>query len=149
MGKGASGSGVALVLEVAEHVVNDTASLLAVGEVLRRIIKRTSERRGRTPSILDPVALGAVVTTYVADHVDAVGQPWVAPLNVDPGIGTDARDVWAASFDDPGAGLLHVVYLSPSGLGLGYVRVPVEAYFDGDEYRYRRPDEIARWWQGA
>ena len=150
VGKGASGPGVAVILDVAEHVINDAAGLLAIGEALRRIIRRTSERRGRSPSILDADALGAVATTYVTDHLDDVGQPWVVPLNVSPGVGTDERDVWAAAFDDLSGGQLHVVFLSPSGLGLGYVRVPIEAFIDDSgTYRFRTAEDVAHWWRRA
>lgn len=50
-GKGAAGSGVALVLEIAEDVLNDAGSAIAVGEVVRRVMKRVSARRNREPAV--------------------------------------------------------------------------------------------------
>jgi len=38
IGKGASGTGVGVVLEIAEHTVNDLASLIGIGYALRALI---------------------------------------------------------------------------------------------------------------
>jgi hypothetical protein len=146
VGKGASGPGVALVLEVAEHVVNDVAGLIGVGLALRQAIRRISERRGRSPAIANEQALGALAAAEAANQLTGARYVHTVPLNVDPGVGTDERDVWAACFDRWDVGLVHVIFMSPSGLVLGQVRVPAEAFMDGAEYRMRSPQDIERWW---
>jgi hypothetical protein len=146
VGKGASGPGVALVFEVAEHVVNDTAGLIGIGVALREVILRVSKRRGRRPAIANEAALGALAAAEAANQLAGARYAHTVPLNVDPGVGTDERDVWAACFDVWEEGLVYVIFMSPSGLVLGQVRVPTEAFMDGDKYRMRSPEEIERWW---
>src|SRR6201999_259869 len=96
IGKGAAGSGVALVLEIAEHVLTDAASAIAVGEVLRRVVKRVSARRNSGPSVVSPDGLAALAADHARNSLptDARYVKTVL-LNGDVGMGTDERDVLA------------------------------------------------------
>jgi hypothetical protein len=146
VGKGAAGPGVAVVFEIAEHVVNDVASLIALGAALRAAIKWVSERRKKPPAIISPEALAALAADHA--HGDLAGTYYIktVPLNVSEGVGTDERDVWAACFDQPEAGVVHVIFISPSGRVLGHVRVPAEIYIEGASVRRRSEAELREWW---
>ena len=146
-GKGASGAALLTAWEVAEHLLNDTASLIALGYALRDFIRRVTERRGKPPGLINAEALTALAAAAAADELDGAYHVKTVPLNVDEGVGTDERDVWAVVFDDPDRGRIFLVLMSPSGLGLGALPVPVEWYFDEGELRTRTPEAIAAWWQ--
>jgi hypothetical protein len=96
IGKGAAGTGVALILEVAEHVVADVASLIGIGYALRDLIRRVSGRRGREPagaSALSLAALAAAETPAIAADPDAWYHSRTVPITTDGSVGTDMRDV--------------------------------------------------------
>lgn len=147
IGKGAAGTGVALVLEMAEHVLNDAASLAALGALLRAAVKRVSARRKRGPAVASPDALAALAAYHARESLpDEARYVKTVLLNGDPGMGTDERDVWAVCFAEHFQ-LAHVIFTSPTGLGLGYVRVPTEWYVEGGELRTRGEADIAAWWR--
>jgi hypothetical protein len=146
VGKGASGPGAALVLEVIERAINDLGGLIGVGIALQQLIRRVSAKRGRAPATADPNALGALAAAYAQAELGEARYVHTVPVNVSEGVGTDERDVWTACFDAPAQGLVHVVFMSPSTLVLGHVRVPVEAYFEGGYFRTRTEEEIRAWW---
>lgn len=147
-GKGASGAGVALVLELAEHVINDAASLIAIGAVLRAAIKRVSHRREQQPAVVDPVALAALAADEFRESLEGAYYYKTVPLNLYEGVGTDERDVYACVFEQAD-GVVHVIFMSPTGLCLGSVRVPAEMYVgDGGEVITRSAEDIAAWWDG-
>jgi hypothetical protein len=146
VGKGASGSGVALVFDVAEHIVNDTAGLIALGAALRAAIRWVAERRKRPPAIVSPEALAALAADRASRDLTGTRYVKTVPLNVSEGVGTDERDVWAACFDQDDGGVVHVVFMSPSGLVLGQVRVPTEMYFDGGDIHVRTEADVRSWW---
>lgn len=146
VGKGASGPGVVLVLEVVERVVQDLSGLVGLGLALREIIRLVSHRRGNPPALLNEAALAALAAASAAEELDGTYYLRTIPLSVDGTAGTDERDVWASCFEAPEEGAVHVVFLSPTGLVLGHVRVPVELYFDQSAVRRRTARDIARWW---
>jgi hypothetical protein len=147
VGKGAAGPGIALVFEIGEHVVNDLASLIALGVALRAAIRWVSGRRRRQPAITSPEAMAALAADHARDELTGSYYVKTVPLNVSEGVGTDERDVWAACFDRPQRGTVHIVFLSPSGRVLGHVQVPAELYFDGTDIRRRSDDELRGWWK--
>jgi hypothetical protein len=147
IGKGASGPGAAVVFEVAQQVLEDVSALVGLGLGVREIIRILSGRRGRPPASLNEAALAAIAAAAHADALDGTYYLRTVPLSVEPGLGTDERDVWASCFDAPDTGTLHVVLMSPSGLVLGYIQVPVAWYFVHGELRQRDTDDIARWWE--
>jgi hypothetical protein len=147
IGKGAAGTGVGLVLEMAEHVINDAASLAALGALLRAAIKRVSARRKRGPAVVSPDALSALAADHAGDSLPTEARyVKTVLLNGDEGMGTDERDVWAVCFAEDFQ-LTHVIFMSPTGLALGYVRVPTEWYVEGDELGTRSEEDIAAWWE--
>jgi hypothetical protein len=141
------GPGVGLVLEIAERVIQDVGTLVGLGLGLREIIKLVSQRRGRPPALLNSPALAAVAAASAPDELAGTSHLRTAPLSVDGAVGTDERDVWASCFEDVEEGFVHVIFLSPSGLLLGHVHVPLEMYFDGAELRRRTEEEITDWWK--
>lgn len=149
VGKGASGPGAALIIEVAERVLNDTASLLALGAGLHALIQRVTARRKKPPAILDANALGSLAAHYARDVAGHMRYVKTVALNVQEEIGTDELDVWAACFDDSDAGAVLVVFLSPTGMWLGQVRVPTELYVEDERLHRRSAEEIATWWYKA
>lgn len=145
-GKGASATGVALILEVAEHAVNDLASLIGIGYALRALIKKVSDRRERPPVGASAEALTALAATAGADIV-ASPDDWyhgrTIPLTTDGSAGTDIRDVWASTFVNEARGLVYVVFSSSTTRYLGSALVPTEWWFDGAEGVLRTDDQLA------
>jgi hypothetical protein len=146
IGKGSAGTGVGLVLEVAEHVINDAASLAALGALLRAAIKRVSAQRQREPAVANPDALAALAADHVRESLPSEARyVKTVLLNGDPHTGTDQRDVWAVCFAEDFQ-LAHVICMSPTGLALGYVRVPTEWYFEDGDLKTRDEADITAWW---
>jgi hypothetical protein len=139
-GKGASGNGVALVLEIAEHTINDLASLIALGVALKSVVRRITSARRREPVDADAGALSAIAAAH-SDRLRADPSRWgharTVPLTTDGSVGTDMRDVWAATFVDFQIGLTEVVFLSSTTRYLGTATVASEwlAGLDGGRVR--------------
>lgn len=128
-GKGAAGLGVALVFDVAEHLVNDTASLIALGYALRSCIAKISRRREQKPagaSAESLAALSASEAPSIVDDPDSWRYLRTVPLTTDGSIGTDMRDVWASTFLNEPQGLLQVVFSSATTRQLGTAIVATE-----------------------
>ncbi len=145
-GKGAAGTGVALVLELSEHVLNDTASLIAVGTALRVLIARISQRRGRNPASGSPhtfAALAAAGTPAIADGPASCSYVRTVPLTTSGSAGTDMRDVWASTFENPTQGLLQVVFSSGTTRYLGTVAIGTEWYSDVSGGHFRSDAALA------
>ncbi len=56
-----------------------------------------------------------------------------------------SANVWAVCFAEDFQ-LAHVIFMSPTGLALGYVRVPTEWYFEDGDLKTRHEADIAAWW---
>ncbi len=156
VGKGAAGTGAAIIFELAEHILNDTASLIAVGLALRAVIRRTRER-GRVNPTADAEALGPLAAAE-GGATRLLGTRFVGvvpitasvlPGTTHPAAGTDARDIWAACFQQESRDGI-VIFMSPTGLRLGIVGVPAEfgALPDGGS-GFRDATTIAELWRTA
>lgn len=146
VGKGASGTGIGLVLEIAEHVINDAASLIALGYFARSLISKIANRRGNQPANASPTALAALAAAETSSLVDAP-HGWyharTVPLTTDGSSGTDMRDVWASAFVDDSRGVIHVVFSSSTTRQLGVAVVGREWFFDGAAGHIRSDAELA------
>jgi hypothetical protein len=146
VGKGASGTGVGLILEIAEHIINDAAGLIALGYFARSMIDKVSNRRGRQPADASPTALAALAAAETPSLVEAP-EGWyharTVPLTTDGSCGTDMRDVWASAFVDESRGVVHVVFSSSTTRQLGVAVVGQEWFFDGSAGRIRSDAELA------
>jgi hypothetical protein len=151
VGKGAAGPGVALYLQVAEHLLQDTAALIALAAGVRSVIARVSARRGDLPTIGDPsglaVAAVASVTDQFRERLLETRYVGTFPITASAAVGTDRRDIWAVCFSAGEEGYGLVIFVSPAGTCLGAVSVPAETYFDGREWRDRSTDDLIAWWE--
>lgn len=148
VGKGAAGYGTTLLIDLAIGVTGGL--IVEAGKVAWKMIKEISSRRGgESPEISDPFSLGVVAAGAVSPAIQEtlVGCRYRATVGItgSVGAGTDARDIWAACFD--GDGYAVVIFVSPSGLCLGTVKVPAEFALVDDEWKQRTPDDIAEWWR--
>lgn len=154
VGKGASGAGATLVM-VLERVINDTASLIAVGVALRHIIERIRAKRGSDPIVTDPVTLAALAVAGADDTIRerlagcVFRQTLPLTVSLEQSVGTDDRDVWVSCFANYDVGFVVAIFISPSGLVLGTSIVPSRRGIQDGEYRERTPAEIAAWNQRA
>jgi hypothetical protein len=145
-GKGASGPGVALVLEIAEHVVNDVGSLIGIGYALRTLISWVSQRRGAEPACASAEALAALAAAsspILSENPEAWYHTRTVPLTTDGGIGTDMRDVWVSAFVNEQAGVVQLVFSSSTTRYLGHAAVATEWYYGDGVGRVRSDDELA------
>jgi hypothetical protein len=146
IGKGASGTGVGLALEIAEHAINDVASLIAIGGALVALIKRASRVRGRPPAGANADALAAIAAATsgrIQDAPDEWFHARTVPLTTDGNSGTDMRDVWASSFVHDSLGVVLVVFQSSTTRYLGTTIVGVEWFFDGSTSHSRTDEQLA------
>jgi hypothetical protein len=146
LGKGASGTGVSLVLEIAEHAVNDVASLIGIGYALRALISKISDRRDRHPGGANDAtltALAAAETAAIADAADDWYHTRTVPLTTSGESGTDLRDVWASTFLSESRGVIEIVFLSPTTRHLGTATVAAEWFSHGDGGHLRTDAELA------
>jgi hypothetical protein len=144
-GKGAAGTGVALILEVAEHAVNDVGSLVGIGIALRSLLRHIAQRRARPPAAANAASLASLAaarTTQIHDAPDRWYHSRTVPLTTDGSVGTDMRDVWASTFVNETTGTSIVVFSSSTTRHLGSVTVPIEWWFNGIEGRVRTDDEL-------
>jgi hypothetical protein len=137
VGKGAAGPGVSLVV-VLEHILNDTASMIALAMFVKMLIGRVSRRRSSPPSISEPSALAVAALAAAPDEILGRARAGrfvhTVPVNTGGLSGTDARDIWAAcwSLDTECSALL--IFVSPAGMYLGSSIVPAQIYFDGSSW---------------
>lgn len=145
-GKGASGPGIAIVVEI-ERFATDTASLIVIGTALLALVRRLRTRFGREPVVEDLTTLGALAAAAAPEGL--TGHRFVAtvPVTASPGVGTNDSDIWASCFKGPDdVGMATVVFMSPSGMCLGVARVPAETYQDGEGEHRRSAEDVRRWW---
>lgn len=145
-GKGASGPAAAVVV-VVEHVLGDTASLIGIGVALRSLIRKIRNRFGHDPVMEDRDTLGAIASAEPGLSLTGYRYARTAIVTGAEGMGTDRRDIYASVFagdDQQGAAI--VVFMSPTGLCLGSVRVPAQCFLEQDRWRDRTSEEIAQWW---
>jgi len=145
-GKGASGPGIAIVVEI-ERFATDTGSLIAIGSALFALVRRLRTRFGREPVVEDLTTLGALAAAAAPEGL--TGHRFVAtvPVTASPGVGTNDSDIWASCFKGPDdEGMATVVFVSPSGMCLGTVKVPAETYRNGDGAHRRSAEDLRMWW---
>jgi hypothetical protein len=146
-GKGAAGTGVGLALEVAEHVVNDLAGLIALGVAARGLIVKVSARRGRSPQVANHLMLQALAAAST-NVLNEAPDDWVAvrtvPLTTDGLSGTDLTDVWVSVFEQPAESRLCLVFMTPTTRYLGTVLVGKAWHFDGENGHDRTDEQLAR-----
>lgn len=145
-GKGASGPAIAIVVEI-ERFATDTATLIGIGTALFALIRRVRARFSREPVVEDLSTLGALAAAAAPEGL--TGHRFVAtvPVTALPGVGTNDSDIWASCFKGPDdESMATVVFMSPSGLCLGAVKVPAETYRDGDGMHRRNAEDLRRWW---
>jgi hypothetical protein len=146
IGKGASGTGVGLALEIAEHAINDIASLIGIGYALRALISRVSHARGQGPAGANAeglTALAAAETMAIAEGPDEWYHTRTVPLTTDGSVGTDMRDVWAAAFVSESLGHVQLAFYSSTTRYLGSAVVAMEWFFDGSEGVLRSDGDLA------
>lgn len=143
IGKGASGPGIGVVFE---HVLNDTASLIAVGVAIRQAAAWISGKRRARPAGAGRGALTAVAASSSVE-VSTTPDDWfhtrTVPLTTDGGSGTDMRDVWASAFTNDRLGLVQTVFSSSTTRHLGSVTVGNEWWFDGTRGQIRTDEQLA------
>ncbi|HVF12715.1 MAG TPA: hypothetical protein VNA87_06480 [Actinomycetota bacterium] len=145
IGVGASGVGLALVVEV-ERWLGDTANLIEVGAALWFAIRKVAQRHQRRAVVTNPDTLGALASTHLSSAQTDLRYSQTIPISrMIVGSDSDQRDVWATVFVDDRLGLVHLIFMSPSGTFLGTANVPAEAYFS-PEWTVRTEDEIAGFW---
>jgi hypothetical protein len=145
IGKGASGSGVVLALQIAEEVMNDGASLLALSAALWAFVHRVRGSSQRGLSVQDPTTIGVLAAGADPGFRDRIvgahrGRP-VSLTGGDLGLGTDSRDIWVVPFVQA-SGDVWVIFTSCDGVILGEVSVPARWTPDGG---LRSPEEILAW----
>jgi hypothetical protein len=128
--------------------------LVAAGKTVKSVIEKIQSRRKRTVAITDSNTMAAVaaasVNTELLDKL--TGARFISVRNLFGGEppwhgtiwGTDARHVWAVTFEQTVDGYAFIILMSPTGLVLGHTQVPLEAYFDGTAYHHRTPEDLAR-----
>ncbi len=145
VGVGASGFGLALVVEV-ERWLGDTANLIEVGAALWFTIRKVAQRHQRRAVVTNPDTLGALASTHLLSAQAALRYSQTIPVSrMIFGSDSDQRDVWATVFVDDQQGVVHLIFMSPSGTFLGTANVPAEAYLS-PEWTVRTEDEIANFW---
>jgi hypothetical protein len=112
IGKGASGPAIAVVVEV-ERITADTASLIAIGSVVRAVIRRLRQRRSRDPIIEDETTLATLAADGMHETLAGRRYAGMRPLVASPGIGADQTDMWAAVFIDDDRGSVLLAFISP------------------------------------
>ncbi len=94
VGKGAAGPGVALYLDVAEHVLNEGVSLIALAAAVKAIVGRVNTRRNSVPTISDPTSLAvaavAAAPDEVRDQIRVARYVQTVPITANPGWGPTA-----------------------------------------------------------
>jgi hypothetical protein len=149
VGKGASGPGTALI--IATTVANDGASLLAWGSAIWAVIRHLRTKRvGRRISLDDPRTMAAAAIAQVPALQNRFpGTTWRGTFcltGATPGMGTDERDVWVASFSSANGWVL-ALFVSPNGMLLGQSIVP--AAWDPSTNNRRDQNDITRLFTAA
>jgi len=146
-GKGAEGPALQLVLQIAETVLNDGASVFAWGTVLWAIVKRVTLAPARRVDVQDPLTIGLLaaaadsrnrerlVGAYMGDVICLTGGG--------SGMGTDMRDVWLTPFVLP-SGDVWAMFSATDGGILGEVTVPARWTAERGEISGARAAQLFR-----
>lgn len=145
IGMGASGSAFEVAVELVRSFTDDAGRLVALGGWVLWLADRVKAKRGGGPMMEDGPTLGAVAAARVHGTTDLDGYRLLdcRPLQGDAGSGTDERVIWLAAFDHANRGDVLAVFMSPTGIVLGQVVVPYEAYSDGTDYKWRTPEQLS------
>jgi len=104
-------------------------------------------RFGHDPVMEDRDTLGAIASAEPGLSLTGYRYARTAIVTGAEGMGTDRRDIYASVFaEDDQQGAAIVVFMSPTGLCLGSVRVPAQCFLEQDRWRDRTSEEIAQWW---
>lgn len=146
IGMGASASAFEVAVELVRTFTDDAGRLVALGGWILWLADRVKAKRGGGPMMEDGPTLGAVAAARVhgTTNLDGYRLLECRPLQGDAGCGTDERVIWLAAFDHATRGDVLAVFMSPTGIVLGQVVVPYEAYSDGTDYKWRTPEEISK-----
>lgn len=140
VGKGWEASATFVAFEVAERIVNDFGSLLAVGAAVAGVV-RWLKSRGRFMLIDDENTIAVLAAAQNPSlHDELLGSMLIRSVCLTSGggaMGSDENEVWATSFQTSDGWLL-AVFTSSSGVVLGHTRVPLE-WHDG---RQRSTEEL-------
>jgi hypothetical protein len=154
VGYGESSTGIELVITLASIPAN-VLGLVAAGKAVKSVIEKIQSRRKRTVTITDSKTMAAVAVTSVKPELlDKLAgiqlrsvrnlfggePPWFGTI-----WGTDARHVWAVTFEQTVDGYAFIIFMSPTGLVLGHTQVPLEEYFDGTTYHRRTPEDLTKY----
>lgn len=146
VGVGYSGPGFEMVLDISRMILDDVERLTALGGWILWLKERVSRKRNRMTVISDSPTMGAVAAASVASssligYRFVLAQPITGwPHHPDE---TDERFVWVATFEHDERHEVLVVFMSPAGILLGQVVVPVHSYMDERGLRFRTADELA------
>lgn len=149
VGVGAAGPGIELVLQYSSEALTTMTGLVFVGEKLHALIRRLRARRGR-PTVKDSQTIAALAATEASRRYDDLAGMQLYDSRMIVGssppqwAGTDSRHVWASTFTHPTDGYLLVVFVSGSGMLLGFARVPLETYYDGTSWQMRSSEDVER-----
>lgn len=146
VGVGYSGPGFETILEVSRMILDDVGRLAALGGWILWLKERASRKHKRMTVISDAPTMGAVAAASVPASL-LVGYRFVL---AQPATGwpeypdeTDERFVWVATFEHDERHDVLAVFMSPAGVLLGHVIVPLHSYMDNDGLQFRTAQELA------
>jgi hypothetical protein len=146
VGVGYSGPGFEAVLDVSRMILDDLGRLAALGGWILWLKERVSRKRNRMTVISDSSTMGAVAAASVSAS-SLVGYRFVLaqPITGWPQYPdeTDERFVWVASFEHDERHEVLAVFMSPAGILLGQVIVPLHSYMDEQGLQFRNAEELA------
>jgi hypothetical protein len=146
VGVGYSAPGFEFIVEITRMVFDDIERLVVLGGWVLWIADRAKKRRNRMTVISDGPTLGTVRAALMARDHNLAGYRFVAcrPLTGWPEYPdeTDERFVWAALFEHDSDHNVLVVFMSPAGVLLGHVVVPLHSYFSNGDLVFRSPKEL-------
>jgi len=151
VGVGASGPGIELILAYLS-IPGDLFALAQIGKGLLKVIDRVRARRARNVVVSHgPTFAALAAASLPAEAAEALdGMEYTGCRNLGGGeppnwVGTDDRHVWTVVFEHPTNGTMGVVFMAPSGIVLSWTVLPRVAYFNGSDYLWRSPEQIAEW----
>lgn len=151
VGVGASGPGIELVIAYLS-LPGDLIALAHIGKGLRKVIDRVRGRHERPVVVSHGPTFAALAAASLPGAANEAleGMEYAGCRNLNGGeppnwAGTDDRHVWTVVFEHPTNGTMGLVFMAPSGLVLGWTVLPRVAYFNGKDYLWRSPEQIAEW----
>lgn len=146
MGVGYSGPGFEAILEASRLILDDVGRLAALGGWILWLKERASRKRQRMTVISDGPTMGAVAAASVPPS-SLVGYRFVLaqPVTGWPEYPeeTDERFVWITTFEHDERHEVLAVFMSPAGVLLGHVIVPLHSYMDERGLQFRTAEELA------